>query len=41
MTLILTDDDVFLASAAGHFYQCANGHTYVITEVRMRVLQFC
>ena len=40
MTLILTDDDVFLAST-GHFYQCANGHTFVITEVRIRVLQFC
>ena len=33
MTLIVTDVDVFLAST-GHFYQCANGHTFVITEVR-------
>jgi hypothetical protein len=40
MTLILTDDDIFLANT-GHFYQCANGHTFVITEVRIRVLQSC
>ena len=33
MTLILSMMTSFLAST-GHFYQCANGHTFVITEVR-------
>lgn len=36
MLLVLT---IFLAST-GHFYQCANGHTFVITEVSSCIFYF-